>query len=174
MTDRDCQEKSFDSDKPPGPLFSDRFWVFKLGLAVGAFALLCRQSDRQIGDLFPETEYAAAISDAYRGKAIHAWAHKVLAVSDDGFDFETKAGPVHVTPSPPSPLSPKPGDFVSFVGRIVAPKRVVASVLRIEKGYIWKRGLNYGVSILTVLAFLWIVRRRFRWRMSEGLFRSRY
>src|SRR5438105_15839913 len=64
VTDRDCQEKSFDSTpwalaawtnlgtsqaKPPGALFSDGFWVFKLGLAVGALALLCRKWDRLIG-----------------------------------------------------------------------------------------------------------------------------
>jgi hypothetical protein len=158
-------------DAPRRSLFSDRLWIVKLGLAVGLFAFLCRRSEEEISDLVPEIEVAVAETTTHLKKPVHVWAHEVLAVSSDGFDVRTKAGPVHVVSSFPPP---KPGDYVTFAGQIDAPKRVVASAVRIENGYLWKRGLNYGISSLTVLVFLWFARRTFRWKMSTGLFRSRY
>jgi hypothetical protein len=165
VTDSDCQEQR------PGPLFSDRGWALKLGLTVGIFAILSHQADRRISEIHPDLRLGASSVELVRGKTIHGWARKVLAVTPDGFDVETSVGPFHVTYPDPGP---RVGDYVSFVGEIVALRHVVASGIQINTGYLWKRGLNYGLSSVTVLAFLWIVRRRFRWKLSEGLFRSRY
>lgn len=165
MTDSACQRD------PSGALFSDRYWILKVGLAVGLFAILCRRSNRELAEIHPDIQYAAAETDLYLGKMVHAMGHRVLAVTPEGFDLETGAGPVRVAGRVPSP---KPGDHVTIEGRIAAPKRIEASALRIDEGYLWKRGLNYALSSLTVLAFLWFVRRRFRWKLTEGVFRSRY
>jgi hypothetical protein len=165
VTDPDCQETR------PGFLFSDRAWPFKLGIAIALFAALCGRAHREIGGLHPEIESGAVAIENVRGKTIHAWALPILGATGDGFDVETKVGPFHVTwPSP----APAPGQYVTLTGTIVEPRHVVASAIRVNTGYRWKRGLNYGLSSATVLAFLWIVRRRFRWRLSEGLLRGRY
>ena len=154
-----------------GWLFNDHFWFVKLGLAIGLFALLCRRSKEEVADILPPAEVAVNDSAELRGKMVHAWALRVAGVTEDGYDVETYAGPVHLVDSSSRPSA---GDYVSFYARIAGPRRVVATFVRIEAGYFWKRGLNYGLSALTVLVFLWIVRRHFRWRLSEGLFRSRY
>jgi len=165
VTDSDCQETR------TGLVFSDRYWISKLALAAGAFALLCHRAETEIGDFRPEIEAGALGTPLVQDKTVHAWARTVLAITADGFDIDTKVGPIHVVSAPPSP---SPGDSVSVVGRISGPRQVVASAVQVEEGYLWKRGLNYGLSSLTVLAFLWIVRKRFRGRLSQGLFRARY
>ena len=165
MTDPDCQEAR------PGILFSDGGWPLKLGIALGLFALLCNRAHREIGELHPRIESGAVGMEGVRGRILHAWAKRVLGAGGDGFDVDTDVGPFHVT----WPHSrPEPGEFVTFTGTIVEPRHVVASAVQINTGYYWKRGLNYALSSVTVLAFLWVVRKRFRWRPSAGLFRSRY
>jgi len=153
------------------PAFSDRGWALKMGLALALFALLCGRAHREIGELHPEIEHGALLMDPVRGKTIHAWAHPVLAVTPDGFDIDTKAGPFHVTARHPFPSV---GQYVTVIGEVVAPRHFAASAVQVNEGYRWKRGLNYGLSSVTVLAFLWLIRKRFRWRLSEGLFRGRY
>ncbi len=165
MTDSDCQEAR------PGPFFSDRLWTLKLGLTVALFTFLCTLANRQIGEILPDIELGALGSPSVLGKSVHLWARQVVAVTADGFDIDTKVGPFHV--QSPFPL-PAVDDYVSFAARITGPRRVVASAFEVNHGYLWKRGLNYGLSSAVVIVFLWIVRRRFRGRLSEGLFRSRY
>lgn len=165
VTDSDCQEKR------PGILLDDRLWTVKLGLALGLLALLCGRAAREIGELYPDVDLLGGGFDHHRGKTVHAWAKPVLAARPDGFEIETRNGPLLVTGFP---LAVRPDDRVSFTGRVVGPRHVAASVARINESFLWKRGLNYGLSSVTVVAFLWLVRRRFRWRLSEGVFRSRY
>ena len=165
VTDLDCQESA------PGFLFSDRAWPLKVGVAFSLFALLCARASREIGEIQPEIEDGVVRMERVRGVTIRAWARKVLAVSDDGFDIGTKVGPIHVTSALPAP---EVGQFVSIVGEFVRPRLLAARAVQVNTGYLWKRGLNYGLSTATVLVFLWIVRKRFRWRPSGGLLRSRY
>ena len=73
-----------------------------------------------------------------------------------------------------TPDRPPPGEFVSVVGRIAGNRRIEAVSVQVNEGWAWKRPLNYVVSVATVLVFLWLVRKRFRMRLSEGLFRSRF
>ena len=152
-------------------LFSDRLWTLKLGLALVIFSLLCHWAEQDLGEIHPKIEAGALDLPELQGKSVHVGAHTVLAVTMDGFEVESNVGPFHVSSTTPAP---QVGDSVSFVGRFAGPRRVVASAVHVEEGYLWKRGLNYGISSLTVLLFLWIVKKRFRWRLSEGLFRSRY
>jgi hypothetical protein len=165
VTDRDCQET------PLGFLFSDRAWPLKMALALAVFALLGHRASREISELQPEIEEGAVRIDHVRGRSIHVWAREVLRVTSDGFDIDTKIGPFHITCALPAP---QVGQYVSLVGEFVEPRRLVAREVQVNPGYPWKRGANYGLSAVTVLAFLWIVRRRFRWSLSGGLLRSRY
>ena len=165
MTAPDCQQERV------GIIFSDRFWVIKLGFALGLLALLCRRADRELGELHPAIDDVGAGLENLRGKTIHAWARRVHRVIPDGVEIETKNGPLRLTALLPAVEA---DDYVSFTGLVAGPRHVVASVARATPGFLWKRGLNYGLSAATVLAFLWLIRRRFRWRLSEGLFRGRY
>lgn len=165
VTDPDCQESR------PGALFSDRLWALKLGGALALFGYLCHRSATEISELQPDIEAGAIQSDRLRGLTIRAWAYKVLAITGDGFDIQTSVGPFHVTSSTPPP---RVGGYVSILGEFVEPRHLVARRVQDNPGYLWKRGLNYGLSSLTVVVFLWMVRRRFRWRPWEGMFRSRY
>jgi hypothetical protein len=165
VTDRDCQETR------PGLLFSDRAWPLKMGLALALFALLCGRASREISELQPEIEEGAIRIDHVRGSLIHVWARRVLTVTADGFDIDTKIGPFHVTSPFPAPTV---GQYVSVVGEFVEPRHLAARGVQVNAGYLWKRGTNYGLSAATVLVFLWIVRKRFRWRPGGGLLRSRY
>lgn len=152
-------------------MLSDRFWGLKLALALGLFALLCRQAQGEFGKLHPDLEAAAADIREIRGKTVHVWAHPVLALVPDGFEIGSDVGAFHVrSPSP----APRVGDRVSLVATVLGPRRLAASRVKVEDGYFWKRGLNYGLSSLTLLAFLWMARKRYQFRLSEGLLRSRY
>lgn len=152
-------------------LFSDRFWTIKVLLAAGLFGWLCSRADRELSELRPMIESTAGPIEGHRGKGVSFWAKRVLAVRPDGFDVQSKVGPIHIVAASPYP---KAGDYVSAVGRIVERRRIEATATYVNQTYLWKRGLTYGVSVATVLAYLWLIRRRFRWRASEGIFRSRY
>lgn len=165
VTDPDCQESR------PGFLFSDRAWPLKAGVALSLFALLGARASREIREVQPEIEDGVLRIDQVRGKSIHVWASKVLALRSDGFELATTVGPFHVVSAGPPPGV---GQYVSLVGEFVEPRCMATREVRVNAGYRWKRGLNYSLSGLTVVAFLWIVRKRFRFRPSGGLFRSRY
>lgn len=167
MTDPDCQ------DSRPGFLFSDRCWLLKLGLALGILSLLCARAPREIAAITPSVEDGVLDFEHARDKKMMAWTIRVHAVSPEGFDAVTKAGPVHVSTRGLTPI-PVPGQVVSVVGRFVEPRRIEATLIRLDDHHELNRGLNYGLSSLTVLGFLFLVRRRFRVRLREGLFRSRY
>lgn len=151
-------------------MFSDRWWILKAGAALGLLAWLCTDTRRVISALHPDIERVALYQDSLRGVTMHLWARDVDSVDETGFRIQTRVGPVHVRTA----NVVKTGDVVSAVVRPLGPRRVEAVDLRIHEGYAWKRRLNYGISIATVLVFLWLVRRRFRWAPDAGVFRSRF
>jgi hypothetical protein len=151
-------------------MFTDRLWVLKGAAALALLGWLCTQSRRVLSELHPEVEQVALFTDSLRGKTIHLWAKYVTASDAAGFQIDTYVGPMRVLTSQPPPV----GSFVSAQARPIGPRTLEALSLHINEGFEWKRPLNYGISILTVVVYLWLVRRRFRWRIEEGVFRSRY
>ncbi len=151
-------------------MFSDRGWILKAALALGLLAWLCRDARRQISAGHPDLERAALPSAADIDGAIYLWAKKVQAHEPGGFRIDSRVGPLHLE----SATRPPVGEYVSIVARPVAPRVLKVESLQINEGFGWKRPLNYGISILTLAGYLWIIRRRFRWRIHEGVFRSRY
>jgi hypothetical protein len=126
-----------------------------------------------VGQIHPSLQDGVLAFEQARGKLILTWAVPVISVSPEGFDVESRAGVLHVVPrGAPPDLSP--GQRVTVAGRFVEPRRLEATVIRVETAYYLKRGLNYALSAATVLVFLYLIRRRFRIRLREGLFRSRY
>jgi len=81
----------------------------------------------------------------------------------------TDVGPFRVI----SPERPAVGERVSLLGRVTGPRTLEAVAFQANAGVRWKRPLGYAASAAAlVLFFLW-ARRRFRWPLREGLFRSR-
>jgi len=167
VTDPDCQ------DSRPGLLFSDRGWLVKLGLALAILSLLCARARWEVAAITPSVEDGVLDFGHARDKAMMAWTIRVQAVSPEGFDAVSTAGPLHISTHGLKPV-PAPGQLVSVAGRFVEARRIEATLIRLEDGYALNRGLNYGLSSLTVLGFLFLARKRFRVRLREGLFRSRY
>ena len=152
-------------------MFSDRFWIVKVALAFGAFVLLCRASKREFNELRPDVEQATYESDRIKGHRTYLWAKVVTQVHEDGFSFRSKAGEIRAV----SNLSPQVGDRIHAVARFTGhPRQVELERARVMEGYAWKRGLNYGLSALCVLVYLFLIRKRFSWNPQAGLFRSRY
>ena len=150
-------------------LFSDRFRGLKLGAAAALFVGLCYWAHVRIGPEYPPLGVVALYGDRWRDKVVGAQGHSVLAHAPDGFDMESRDGPLRIV----TPLRPAVGTHVSVVGRVEGNRRIEAMNVKVDEGWAWKRPLNYGVSIATVLMFLWLIRGRFRIRLAEGLFRSR-
>jgi hypothetical protein len=151
-------------------MFSDRLWIVKAGVALGLLAWLCQDTRRTFSVLHPEVEVAALDSVSLRTRRIHIWAKQVQTVDATGFQISTGVGPVRIV----TPAQPPVGEYVSIIARPTGPRTLEALALQVNHGYAWKRPLNYGISILTVLGYLWIVRRRFRWRIADGVFRGKY
>ncbi len=151
-------------------MFSDRWWIAKAGVALLLLAGLCSRADRTLRDIHPDVERVALFTEDLRNKTIILWGKRILSRDATGFEVDTKVGPVRVlTPEPPPE-----GEVISAVTQPTGPRTLRALSLQINAGWTWKRPLNYAISVLTVLAYLWIVRGRFRWRIEEGVFRSRY
>lgn len=151
-------------------MLSDRFWFLKLALAAGLFAFLCRWAQSDISSVEPDVETALYDFEHVRGKPVYMWAKQVLTKQEGRFTVGTRVGPFEVL----SPLQPQVGDHVIVVGRITGPRTVTAHGARVMDGYLWKRPLNYGLSAVTLVVYLWLIRRRFRWTPERGLFRGRF
>jgi hypothetical protein len=151
-------------------MFSDRWWIAKAAAAILLLAGLCRRSDRVLHEIHPDVERVALFTDDLRDKTVILWGRKVLSRDATGFEIDTRVGPVRILAAEPPPA----GEYISAVTRPVARRTLQATTLQINAGWNWKRPLNYAISVLTLLAYLWIVRGRFRWRIEEGVFRSRY
>jgi hypothetical protein len=151
-------------------LFSDRVWILKLALAGGLFSLLCHRAEVDVPRVYPPPEAPARPGLPELGRTLYMGVRPVLATAPDGFDVQTRAGPCRILHPGPAPAT---GSFVSLVGVIEGPRLVRAVRIHPIDGWLWKRTANYAVSIATLLGCLWLARRRFRWRLKEGLFRSR-
>jgi len=151
-------------------MFSDRWWIAKAAAALLLLAGLCRLADRRLREIHPDVERVALFTEDLRGKTVILWGRKILSRDDSGFEVDTKVGPVRVLAADPPPA----GEVISAVARPTGIRTLAATSLQINAGWSWKRPLNYLISIVTVLAYLWIVRGRFRWRIEEGVIRSRY
>jgi len=151
-------------------MFSDRGWLLKVGAALGLLAWLCLDARRRTAAEHPDVERVAVFTEALREHSVYLWAKPVLDVEPTGFQINTQVGPVHIL----STRQPRVGEVVSIIARPTGPRTLEALSLQFNEGFGWKRALNYGVSIITLLGYLWIIRRRFRWRIHEGVFRSRY
>jgi len=151
-------------------MFSDRGWILKLAAAVGLLAWLCWFARWRQAAEFPGVERLAYDSEALRGRSFYLWGRRVEAHDPAGFQIATGLGPIHVL----SAVQPAVGEYISLIGRGAGLRTLEVVRLQVSPGFAWKRPLTYVVSILTVIAYLWIVRHRFRWRIHEGVFRSRY
>ena len=151
-------------------LFSDRLWLLKAAAALGLLSLLCTKVHGAISDRFPPLERYALWHDSYRDRFVHLTGERVIASDGGGFEIKTKVGPMRLLTSTPPPV----GSFVSCNARAVGPRTFRVLQLDVHSGYAWKRPLNYAISVLTVIVFLWLIRGRFRWQPEQGFFRSRY
>ena len=151
-------------------MFSDRLWILKAAAALGLFGWLCTDARRTLSELQPDLERVALYTNDLNAHVIHAAGKQVRSSDAAGFEVSTRVGPMRVL----SALHPPVGATVSMNVRPVGPRTVQALSVQVHEGYAWKRPLNYGISILTVIAYLWIIRKRFRWRIEEGVIRSKY
>ena len=151
-------------------MFSDRGWILKLALVAGLLACLCWNTRWRHAAVHPSAERVAYEGDALRGRTFFLWGRRVEAHDPAGFQIASTLGPLHVL----SAVQPPVGEYVSFVARAAGTRTLDVVRLQVSTGFGWKRPLTYVVSILTVIAYLWIVRHRFRWRIQDGVFRSRY
>lgn len=152
-------------------LFSDRFWLVKALVGLLLFSWMCHLSQADFRELMPPTGWIPAAYEKVKGKTIYPYPSLVQAVTPDGFEIvDANAGRLLVLTSDPPPV----GAWVSIAGRVVAPLTLEAEELRIIEGWEWKRAANYLLSIATLAVFLFLIRKRFRWRPEAGVFRSRY
>lgn len=151
-------------------MFSDRLWILKAAAALGLLSLLCTVSHRKLSARFPQVERVALDPDALRGRVFHLQGQQVRSADAQGFEVGTSVGPLRLlTPTPPPA-----GSFVTVNARAVGLRTLEVVEMNVHSGYRWKRPLNYAISILTVIGYLWLVRRRFRWQPEDGVIRSRY
>ena len=150
--------------------FSDRLWLLKAAAAVGLLSLVCNISHRDISVRYPPVERVALSWDSLRDRTFHLTAQRVQAADPQGFQVGSQVGPIRLLTDTPPPV----GSFVTFNARPVGPRTLQVLDLDVHSGYTWKRPLNYVISILTVLGYLWLIRRRFRWQPQAGFIRGRY
>ena len=151
-------------------MFSNRFWLLKVAAALLVFGIFGRAGDRILENDSPQVERVAVFTEDLRGKTVTFTGRKVLTADAAGFEIQSRVGPIRVLTSTPPPV----GAYVSASARPTGTRTLMASSLQINAGWEWKRPLNYGLSVLVLLAYLWSVRRLFRWPASAGVFRGRY
>ncbi len=151
-------------------LASDRFWTLKLAAAALLFSWLCIRAHKDLTALHPDAEICVKDPLRSKGRTVRTKVAPVLAAGDGWYDVSTNVGSLRVT----SALSPAVGEHVEAVAVVTGFRALAAVRDRVNPGYAWKRKAMYAVSVAVVAIFLWAVRRRFRWRPSEGLFRGRY
>jgi hypothetical protein len=151
-------------------MFSNRWWLLKATSALLLFAFISDRSSRTLNELYPEIERVAIFTEDLRSRTLTFWGRKVLSSDTAGFEIGSRLGPIRVlTPNPP-PV----GVYVSAAARPTSIRTLTATSVHINAGFIWKRPLNYALSILVVLGYLWSVRRLFRWRIEDGVIRGKY
>ena len=150
-------------------MFSDRLWLVKAAVALGLLSGLCTLVHRDFSVRYLPVERVALFQDSLRGRAFHLTAQKVVAADPEGFGIESKVGRIRFLTSAPPPI----GEFVTINARAVGPRTLAIDDVVVLSGYRWKRPLNYGISILTLIVYLWLIRKRFAWRIHEGVLRSK-
>ena len=151
-------------------MFTDRWWILKAASALLLFALISDRSAGMVSELHPDVEQVAVFTDDLRTKTFSFWGKKVLTADAAGFEIPSKVGPIRVLTSNPPPV----GAYVGAIARAKGPRTLMASYIQINAGFEWKRPLNYVLSILVVIGYLWSVRRLFRWRIEDGVLRGKY
>jgi hypothetical protein len=151
-------------------MFSDRGWLLKTAAALGLMALLLADSRRRLAVEHPPIEQLAFFTEALRDRTVYLWGYQVRAVEESGFQINSFVGPMHVRSREPVAV----GDYVTVVARPAGPRTVEALRLQVNQGFAWKRPLNYAISVVVLVGYLWFVRRRFRWRIQDGVFRGKY
>jgi hypothetical protein len=151
-------------------MFSDRGWLLKAAAALGLLALVLTQSRRLIAKAYPRIEQMAFFTESDRDRKVFLWGYKVRAVEAAGFQIDSAVGPMHVL----STQAVAVGDYVTIVARPAGYRTVEALRLQVNVGFAWKRPLNYAISVLVLIGYLWLVRRRFRWRIQDGVLRGKY
>src|SRR5204863_9982517 len=125
---------------------------------------------RRLEQLRPSLERLAVFTEDLRDTTVILWGRKVLSADAAGFEVGSRVGPMRVLTAQPPPV----GAYVSAVTRPTGTRTLTASSVQINAGWGWKRPLNYALSALVVLVYLWSIRDRFRWSIEDGVFRSRY
>ena len=151
-------------------MFSDRLWIVKVALAVGLLALVSHATRRTLQEHHPDIERLPLFFEEVRDRRLFVANQPVLAVDATGIRVPTRVGPMHLRTAEKLSV----GQVISATVRPVGPRELEVITLEVNEGLRWKRALTYIVSVLTVLAYLWLVRRRFRWAPEAGVFRSRY
>jgi len=151
-------------------MFSDRGWLLKAAAALGLLALVLAHSRRRISIEFPRIEQMAFFNESLRDHSVYLWGYQVRAVEATGFQINTGVGPMHVLSTHPVSV----GEYVTVIARPVGHRTVEARRLQVNEGFVWKRPLNYAVSVVVLIGYLWLVRRRFRWRIQDGVLRGKY
>lgn len=151
-------------------MFSDRLWIVKAAAALALLGWLSWQTRLRVSREHPEVERVAVFHESLRGLDIHISPRKVITADASGFGIETRVGPMRVTSATP----PRVGQTVTVVARATGPRTLEAVALQVNEGHEWKRPLNYVASVITLIAFLWLIRSRFRWNPEAGVFRGRY
>jgi hypothetical protein len=151
-------------------MFTDRWWILKAASTLLLFGVVSARSGNTLSEQHPVLESTALLTDELRGKTLTFWGKRVLSADATGFEISSRIGPIRVlTPNPP-PV----GAYVSAITRPTGTLTLTASSVQINAGFVWKRPLNYVLSILVVIGYLWSVRRLFRWRIQDGVFRGIY
>ena len=150
--------------------FSDRVWLLKAAAALGLLGLLFGSTHRDISVRYPPLERVALSHESLRDHVFHLTGYRVQAADVEGFQIGTNVGPMRFRTSTPPPA----GSYVTVKARPIGPRTLEVLDLVVLPGYGWKRPFNYVISVLTVIGYLWLVRRRFRWQPEQGVFRSRY
>ena len=151
-------------------MFSDRLWILKLAVAAGLLGLLGLHARKALETSQPDIERAALFSRQLREKILYLANSPVIAVDPTGLQIATRVGPMHLQTTERAAV----GDIVSARVRPIGPRRLEVLRFTINDGFWWKRALNYGISAVVVIAYLWLIRRWFRWNPEAGVFRSRY
>jgi hypothetical protein len=151
-------------------MFSDRLWILKAAAALGLLAWLCHDGRRALRESHPDLERVVLYSEQLRGRLLSVSNREVVSVDSTGVRIMTEVGPMHLRTAEKLAV----GQTISAIVRPIGPRQLEVLRLGINEGFGWKRALTYIVSVLTVMAYFWLVRRRFRWSPEAGVFRSRY
>ena len=151
-------------------MFSDRLWILKLVAAAGLLALLSQHARKALQEYQPDLERAAYFTQQLRNRVLTVANQPVIASDPTGVEIMTPVGPMHLRTTEKLEV----GSTVSAIVRPIGLRQLEVVRIGVNEGYQWKRAATYIISILAVLAYFWVIRRRFRWAPEAGVFRSRY